>query len=171
MTLKTFLTKSDRLKMYERAQSILKANESMSYNVGDYVKTNVPSLHRYYLGFLGEIGFHKLFSQIEWNNEEMNESTLLRKAAQLPDFSHDIEIRTIDRENLSLIVRPFDFDHCYFILMYFDKSTKWCKCLGFFKGSEAKVKEFKKEWGYGRPAFYVPQNKLKPIYDLPYFSS
>jgi len=161
---KVKLFQHERKQAFQWAKQVAKVCIDNNRTYTSYNKKVSPE--RIYLGYLGEIAVAKAFNfkhnlQIFSGPEQLD-----NKANQLPDINDDIEVRTIDKSYLKLIVRPHDLDKYKFVLTYYSKNTQWCHLLGFVKGHDAKQKKYYSEGHHGLPAYYVPQSDLKPIFDL-----
>ena len=77
---------------------------------------------------------------------------------KIPDIEPNIEVRTTNNPNGSLIVRDNDPDDRYYVLVIGDPPT--FNICGYIKGSDAKRDEFLRNPHGHRPSFFVPQAAL-----------
>ena len=81
-----------------------------------------------------------------------------------PDIGDFIEVRSADREDGRLIVKPDDDDDAPFVLVVADMENLRFRAAGWLYGREAKL--FPLETRYGDPAHFVPQSKLRSLATL-----
>lgn len=72
-----------------------------------------------------------------------------------------LQVRSTDRANGSLIIRSNDSDDDYFVLV--TGSIPQFNVRGWIKGSDAKVAEYEKAPNGRPPAWFVPQHVLIPL--------
>lgn len=75
------------------------------------------------------------------------------------------QVRTRSKDWYELIVHPDDPDDRAFVLIT-GRNTRY-RLVGWIWGHEAKQDEFWKDPAKGRPAYFVPHNRLYPIDTLP----
>lgn len=76
----------------------------------------------------------------------------------VPDLMPNIEVRTSENPNASLIVRDNDADDRYFVLV--TGAPPAMNVRGYIRGSDAKKPEWIKDPGGIRPSWFVPQSAL-----------
>lgn len=77
----------------------------------------------------------------------------------VPDIQPNIEVRTTERPDGSLIVRDNDPEDRYYVLVVGVPPTMDVR--GFIRGSEAKRDEFLRNPGGRRRSWFVPQSSLQ----------
>lgn len=80
---------------------------------------------------------------------------------RVADIGRNVEARTTSRQDGCLIVRDNDPDDRYYFLVIGEPLT--FRVAGWMKGSEAKRDEWIRDPGVRRKAWFVPQDKLKPL--------
>lgn len=76
-----------------------------------------------------------------------------------------IEVRSTRHENGRLILHPSDNNKSPFVLIRSHKSPEF-DIVGWQWGVVGKSDHYWHDVGYGRPCFYVPNAKLRPIQEL-----
>lgn len=137
-------------------QSILRNNkDSLSK------KNWIDNLTTHIVGCIGEIAVAKGLG-IQWDRSV---GTYKNQA----DLGSNIEARHRSNPGFQLIVREDDKDSSVYILSRGMPPDR-VEVVGWIKGSDAKRPEYLKDYGsYGRPAYFVPDDKLLPIENLEIF--
>lgn len=78
-----------------------------------------------------------------------------------PDIAPDIEVRTTDNVNGSLIVRDDDADDRWYFLVVGEPPT--LNVVGYIRGAAAKDQRWLRNPHEHRPSYFVPQSALIPI--------
>jgi hypothetical protein len=81
---------------------------------------------------------------------------------------HDVsgfEVRSTRHPNGCLILHPKDKNSSVFILAITDERP-YFKLVGWNFGSEGKDEQYWRDVGYGRPCYYLPQDKLYTMDEL-----
>jgi hypothetical protein len=81
----------------------------------------------------------------------------------------NIEVRTRSKPHYDLLVRDNDKNESVFVLVT-GKSPKY-NVVGWILGKDAKKTEWYADYGNRPPAYFVPQNCLRPIEELKNASS
>ncbi|MFW9879540.1 MAG: hypothetical protein ACFFG0_41215 [Candidatus Thorarchaeota archaeon] len=84
------------------------------------------------------------------------------------DQGHDVsglEVRSTHHPKGCLILHPKDKDNSPFILVLTHQRPVFI-LAGWNIGREGKKSEYWRDVGYGRPCYYLPQNKLRKMNDL-----
>lgn len=105
------------------------------------------------LGACGEVAVAKLTNKF-W-------SPSVNVMHRVADVGHDIEVRSTDRQNGSLIVRPND-DPCRWYFLVTGGPPVLTVC-GYIKGEDAQKEEWVRNPHGHRKAWFVPQSALTPI--------
>jgi len=83
------------------------------------------------------------------------------------DLLCGVEVRSISKSWGDLIIKGKDWDYIPYLLVYNDRHSRDYDLIGWCYGYEGKKIEY---WydvgGYGRPAYFIPQNMLHPIHTL-----
>jgi hypothetical protein len=103
-------------------------------------------------GAMGEMAVAKAFN-LYWNGNLGNLSA--------GDVG-DIQVRTSSRTNGDLIMHPRDRDKDRFILVTGGNGDY--NLRGWVLGSEGKLQEYWRDPAGGRPAYFVPQGKLRNFF-------
>lgn len=102
-------------------------------------------------GTCGELAVAKLFNKY-W-------APSVNTFHTVPDIEPNIEVRTSEHPNASLIVRDNDPDDRWYVLVVGVPPVMDVR--GFIRGSEAKRDEWMRDPGGRRPSWFVPQSALK----------
>lgn len=87
-----------------------------------------------------------------------------RPSDVVADVGFDVQVRRRARDDWDLILHEADRDDHWFVLV--TGRMPAYRVHGFIQGAEGKRDEFQGDpYGTGRPAFWVPQSHLLPIYD------
>lgn len=84
------------------------------------------------------------------------------------DVGHDVsglEVRSTHHKNGSLILHPKDKDESPFILVLTHEKPIFI-LIGWSFGKNGKDPQYWRDVGYGRPCYYLPQNKLFDMNNL-----
>lgn len=135
-------------------QSILRNNkDSLSK------KNWIDNLTTHIVGCIGEIAVAKGLN-IQWDRSV---GTYKNQA----DLSGNIEVRHRSNPEFQLIVRDNDKDDSIYVLSR-GMPPGAIEIVGWIYGHMAKKEEYKKDpGGYGRPAYFVPDNILQPMENMP----
>ena len=117
-----------------------------------YKRSLLKRLHEETVGACGEIAFAKYLGRFFVPSVNTFHS--------VPDVAN-AEVRTTDNENGCLIVRDNDADERAFVLAVVIENT--VKLVGWTYGRDAKLAEFVRDPHGNRPAWFVPQDRLKAI--------
>jgi len=112
-------------------------------------------LHVHYVGAAGEMAFAKAM------NYYFDATVNTYKNGY---DVHKMQVRTRTKDYYDLIVRSNDKDDDIFVLVL--KNEDSFKICGWIKGSDAKKKQYIKNYGYMNPAYFVPQSDLNPMHTL-----
>lgn len=82
----------------------------------------------------------------------------------IADCGHNIDVRTTQRPDGRLIIRPTDPDDRINVLVVIDQLS--ARLVGWLKGSEAKQAQFFWAANGKTPAYFVRQEKLHPMEKL-----
>ena len=121
-----------------------------------YKRSLLKRLHEETVGACGEIAFAKYLGTFFVPS--------VNTFHVLPDVGNT-EVRTTDNEKGCLIVRDNDSNDRVFVLAIVIENT--VKLVGWTYGRDAKVAEFVRDPHGNRPAWFVPQDKLKVIKPRP----
>jgi hypothetical protein len=80
---------------------------------------------------------------------------------RVADIGRNVEARTTSRQDGCLIVRDNDPDDRYYVLVIGEAPA--FHIAGWIKGGDAKRDEWLRDPGLKRSAWFVPQDKLKPL--------
>lgn len=139
----------------ERAiQSIVRSNkDSLSK------KNWLDNLTTHIVGCIGELAVAKGL-HIAWDKSV---GTYKKQA----DLSDNIEVRHRTNPEWQLIVRDNDDDNKIYILSR-GMPPSVIEIVGWIRGAAAKQQRWQKDpGGYGRPAYFVPDDELQPMESLP----
>jgi hypothetical protein len=114
-------------------------------------------------GACAEMAVSKVF-QLDWDGKFFELDRWMRWRVEGHDVS-GLEVRSTHHQGGSLILHPKDPDYSPFILVLTHKKPTYI-ITGWAYGFEGKKKEYWKDVGYGRPCYYLPQNKLRNIEEL-----
>lgn len=131
-----------------KANSISKKRKSANYNLGGW-DADVE-------GALAEMAVGKALN-IYWNGS-------VNTFTNGPNDVGKFEVRSTLNKEGSLVIRPKDSDSETYILV--TGSCPDYELVGWMKGKEAKNKTYIKNPGNKGIAFFVPQDKLKPMNKL-----
>lgn len=81
------------------------------------------------------------------------------------DVGNWLQVKTTDRPEGCLIVKKWEPENAAYVLVVSSDPLTY-SIPGWFYGGEAKQKEFFEEKVKGRPAYFVPQGRLRPIAGL-----
>lgn len=93
---------------------------------------------------------------------KINQEISVNTFKNIPDVG-DYEVRSVSKPGYRLIIRENDDKNKIYILVevYFN----YCEIVGYYSPSD--IEKYPKETQAGRaPAWFIPQNVLKPITDL-----
>lgn len=121
-----------------------------------YERDMLTRLWEEIVGACGEIGLGKAAGQ--WFIPSVN--TFHR----VPDCLADVEVRSTDREDGSLIVRSNDADDRRYVLAVVSGTS--VSLRGWTVGSEAKHSQYERDPNGNRPAWFVPQRDLRSMNDF-----
>lgn len=113
----------------------------------------VETLARDILGACGEEAFSKLTDRYFHGH--------VNKFHQVADVSAAYEVRTTDQEDGSLIIRSYDDDDRFFVLVVGMIPT--FRVVGFIQAGEAKQEKWVRAPHGKPPAWFVPQSALRAV--------
>lgn len=115
----------------------------------------VEELDKHIIGCIGELAVAKVVG-VTWSGSVDTFKTE-------SDLGDNLQARHRSNPNFSLIVRDNDKDNDVFILSR-GLPPGAVEIVGWIRGEDAKKPEYIKDYGsYGRPAYFVPDNKLMSI--------
>ena len=122
-------------------------------------KNWLDNLNTHIVGCIGELAVAKAL-HITWDKSV---GTYKKQA----DLSDNIEVRHRTNPEWQLIVRDNDDDNKIYILSR-GMPPSVIEIVGWIYGHMGKKEEYKKDpGGYGRPAYFVPDNVLQPMETMP----
>ena len=137
--------------------------ESLRQNRTDtlYDKTWDHAYHIHLLGSCGEIALAKfLWTYPQWT---VCEFSGMRSDLSLGPFN--VEVRHRSRHDWDLKVVEKDPDERVYVLT--TGLPPDITVVGWLYGYEAKLPEYLKDYGeHGKPAYFIPQDRLRPIEEL-----
>jgi hypothetical protein len=104
------------------------------------------------------------FLNIPWDGRFFRDAQWLKWRKGGHDVG-PIEVRATLHKTGRLIVHPKDDDDAPFILVRASRRPIF-DIVGWQWGGECKKEEYWQDVGYGRPCFYLPNNKLRPVKEL-----
>jgi hypothetical protein len=151
LTLMEFLVTVETAKTRMVASAMQQINHATTYD-----RTWVRRLHEETVGACGEIAVGKYLGA--WFVPSVN--TFHR----VPDCLENVEVRSTDIMDGSLIVRDNDADDRRFILALVEGER--VQLAGWIDGAEAKREEWKRNPNGYRLAWFVPQGALRPMGEI-----
>lgn len=134
---------------------MIESNKQNLNHATTYSRGFIKRLHEEVLGCLGEMAFAKY----RLKDGFVPEINTFHKQADVDQ----VEVRSTDKENGSLIVRSNDVLNRTFVLAIVkDRSVV---LAGWLKGFEAQEDQYLKDPNGYRPAWFVPQDELRPMPD------
>jgi len=114
-------------------------------------------------GALGELAV-SLALPFPWDGKIFTNEQWLRWRQSGHDLG-PLEVRATKHPTGRLIIHPRDPDDSPFVLVRLHRYPT-LEIVGWCYGHEGKDRSYWKDVGYGRPCFYVPNQKLKPVEEL-----
>lgn len=124
----------------------------------------ISSLKADFQGAYGELAVSKAF-ELPWDGKFFGHA----KWQDWRETGHDVsklEVRATIHKTGRLILHPSDDDNAPFVLVVLNQELKRCEIIGWIWGKDGKNQDWWEDVGYGRPCYYVPRNKLRPISEL-----
>lgn len=138
-----------------------RAIQSITRNNKDSLskKNWLDNLTTHIVGCIGELAVAKVLN-ITWNRSV---GTYKSQA----DLGGRLEVRHRSNPEFQLIIRDNDKDDSIYILSR-GMPPGAIEIVGWIYGHMGKKEEYKKDpGGYGRPAYFIPDNVLQPMESLP----
>lgn len=117
------------------------------------------------MGATGEVAFCKSINLCRVWNGRLVYPILTVNAGKAPDFGKNIQVRTRSRQSYELIVRDDDSDDQVHVVTV-QGSQLWT-VKGWVWGHEAKRPEWKKNHGGRGDAWFVPDDALHDLSEIP----
>jgi hypothetical protein len=153
------------LTLHEKCQSVIEAATRMIASHGlnhasTYRRSFTERLHQELVGVLAERAWAKFRN--EYYRSPLNEFH------DVPDASDDTEVRGVDEPGKRLIVRDNDASDRRYVSLLVDREGN-ATVRGWMLGGDAKRDEWKTNPNGHREAWFVPNDQLRPIDELPLF--
>ena len=139
-----------------RRQDAAERRRRQSVNGG--ASEGEEAFYNHILGCRGEAACKLWLNPISWQ-------AYAERISNLPDLGDFIDVKAVENPKHRLLVQAEAKTHWAYVLALGHRHPRW-EMVGWCWGSEAKKREYWRDPKGGRPAYFVPRERLRPISEL-----